>query len=99
MANENVDDAMRAAMVMHQAGRLADAERAYRQILSADPNYAHAWHLLGVLMLRTNRLPQAVETLRKSIALGMGADAQINLGDGLRAMNRFEEAIAAYSAV
>src|SRR5690242_20710451 len=33
----------------HQAGRFAEAEAIYRQVLAADPVNASAMHLLGVL--------------------------------------------------
>jgi Flp pilus assembly protein TadD len=37
------------ALALHHAGRLAEAEAAYRQVLSAQPNQYHALHFLGVL--------------------------------------------------
>ena len=37
------------AVQHHQAGRLADAEALYRQILAAQPGHADALHFLGAL--------------------------------------------------
>jgi Tetratricopeptide repeat len=37
------------ALEQHRAGRLAEAETAYRAILSADPGNAAATHFLGYL--------------------------------------------------
>ena len=35
------------ALQRHRAGRLAEAEALYRQILAAQPKHAEAWHHLG----------------------------------------------------
>ena len=37
----------------HQAGRFAEAETIYRQILAANPGDADALHLLGILANQT----------------------------------------------
>ena len=40
----------------HGAGRSAQAESAYRQILAADPNDAEALHGLGTIALSVNQI-------------------------------------------
>ena len=37
------------ALALHQAGRLTDAEKMYRQILAAQPTHFDSLHLLGVI--------------------------------------------------
>src|SRR5947207_2399070 len=44
-----ISDALTTAVRHHQAGRLREAETIYRQILAADPDHYHAWHLLGAI--------------------------------------------------
>ncbi|MGE3271975.1 MAG: tetratricopeptide repeat protein, partial [Chloroflexota bacterium] len=39
-------------LAAHQAGRLLQAERAYRAVLKRAPNQPDALHLLGVLTLQ-----------------------------------------------
>lgn len=38
------------ALGLHRAGRLDEAEQAYRAILAAEPGNADAWHLLGLVL-------------------------------------------------
>ena len=49
------------ALQSHRAGRLAEAEVAYRRILQTDANHADALHLLGVLSHQTGRHDIATE--------------------------------------
>ena len=53
-----VEDALKAAVTHHQAGKLQEAERLYRAILRAQPNAADANHNLGVLAVQM-KLPAA----------------------------------------
>lgn len=53
-------------------GRFADAERAYRRLLKADPKDAHASAQLGYLALLSNRFPAAERFLSGAIRLNPG---------------------------
>jgi cytochrome c-type biogenesis protein CcmH/NrfG len=50
----------------HQAGRLGDAERLYREVLEADANHSAALHLLGVLAYQTGRAEMAAGLIGKA---------------------------------
>jgi protein O-GlcNAc transferase len=52
----------------HQAGRLNEAERLYREVLQADPRHADALHFLGVLAHQAGRNDVAVDLIDKAIA-------------------------------
>jgi Flp pilus assembly protein TadD len=81
----------------HQAGRLAEAERIYREILAQQPNHAEASHLLGVLAGQVGRNDIAVELIRRAIALrGDYAEAHSNLGIALKDKGQLDEAITAF---
>ncbi|HWE01934.1 MAG TPA: tetratricopeptide repeat protein [Tepidisphaeraceae bacterium] len=90
--------AIESGRIHHQAGRLADAERIYRQILLEQPDHAVAMHLLGVLAHQMGRDENAIELIRRAIAIDPSmADAYSNLGSILQRQGRFDEAVAACS--
>ncbi|EDY22437.1 TPR repeat-containing protein [Chthoniobacter flavus Ellin428] len=92
-----LDQAFRLAVAHHQAGRLAEAEGLYRQILGAQPNHAGALHLLGVIADQVGRHEVAVELIQKAIALAPNvADFHSNLGAAQRNLGRFDEAMAEF---
>jgi len=84
-------------MSHHRAGRLAEAERIYRQVLARQPDHADALHLLGVLAMQMGRLDEALELIRRAVRIKPDfADAYVNLGNALVDKRQFDEAIAAY---
>ena len=65
----------------HQAGRLADAEAIYRQILAAQPRHAEALHFLGVIAHQVGRHALAVDCIGQAIVLNPNNPAAYsNLG-------------------
>ncbi len=85
------------ALRLHGAGRLADAERLYRDVLDADPANAEAWHLLGVIAYQRRDAATAVDHIRKAIALAAGNAAFFsNLGLALQAQGELPEAVASF---
>ncbi len=95
-ANE-IAAALGRAVGHHRAGRLRDAEREYRAVLTADPHHPDALHLLGVLALQVNQPEAAVELIGRAIGHDGGvADYHDNLGSALAALNRFAEAADAH---
>jgi protein O-GlcNAc transferase len=97
MTQATIDQAMQLALQHHQAGRLAAAEKIYRQVLIHEPGHAYARHLLGVIAAQVGRSDAAVELIQSAIAANPAvADFHYNLGNALRDKGLFEEAIAAY---
>ena len=81
----------------HQAGRLAEAERSYRQVLTQQPNHTGALYLLGTLAAQVGQRELAIEIIRRAIAVEPGnSEAHHNLANILLETGRLEEAIAAY---
>ncbi len=91
--NENI---FQAALQHHQAGRLADAEFLYRQLLDQQPDHAPALHHLGLLAHQAGDHDAAIELMGRAIALAPAPDAYSNLGIALQAQGRLEEAIASF---
>ena len=87
----------REAVTLHQQGKLAEAERAYQDVLRQRPKHFDALHHLGVLALQSKRAVLGVQLIEKAISLNArNAAAQNNLGNGLRELGRFEAALACY---
>jgi len=87
---------MQVAIDHHQAGRLDDAERVYRQVIAAEPRHSDALHLLGVVALQRGNRTQAVELIAKAVAIDPANVAALgNLGMAYHALNRADEAESA----
>lgn len=93
-----LEDAVR----LHQSGRLADAERAYRSILSVDPRHADALHLLGVIALQRGELDAAIGLIGTALESAPGrppflcnlATAHLEKGDTSAAVALYRQALA-----
>jgi len=93
----NLQQQFDSALSHHQAGRLAEAEAAYRRILSADPNDADALHLLGVIANQTGRNDEAIDLIGRAVELDPEyAEAHFNLGNALAERGDLDRAIASY---
>jgi tetratricopeptide (TPR) repeat protein len=57
-----------AAVAQHRSGKLAEAERAYREIIADDPGNADALHLLGALRQQGGKPEEAISFVRQAIA-------------------------------
>lgn len=68
MSNVSTDQLLEIALAHHQANRLPEAERVYRQVLEKNPNHADALHFLGVMAGQIGRYPDAIELLQRSLA-------------------------------
>ena len=91
------EDAFQTALEHHRAGRLAEAEAVYRQILAVDPNDADVLHLLGVIANQTGRYDEAIDLIARAIGLDPdNSEAHFNLGNALADRGAFDRAIASY---
>ena len=96
MAQLTIQQAFDLASQHHEAGRLAEAEQLYRQILAREPEHADAMHNLGVIAYQVGRRDIAVGLIRGAIAHKPNfSEAHNNLGNLLRDNGRLDEAIAA----
>jgi protein O-GlcNAc transferase len=97
MTPVTIDQAILVAQHHHEAGRLGEAEKIYRQVLAQQPDHAVALLLLGMLAGRAGRLEMAVELIRRSAQFEPDrAEAHGNLGNFLKDLGQLDEAIASY---
>lgn len=83
------------AVRLHQAGRLAEAEALYRQVLARRPDHAETLVYLGVLAGQVNRHAEGVALLNRALALNPSdTETRFNLGMMYAAMGRPAEAVA-----
>jgi tetratricopeptide (TPR) repeat protein len=85
------------AVRLHRAGRLAEAERIYREILEIDARHADSLNLLGMIAYQGGRHELAAETIRRAIAINERQSSyHSNLGTVLQAQGNLKEAVACY---
>ncbi len=81
----------------HQAGRLAQAERLYRDILKQDPNHADALHLLGGLANQAGQRQAALDLIDRALGLNpAAAPFHASRGYVLQALGRHDEALSSF---
>ena len=88
-----MQDLLKAAMSLHQAGNLAQAATLYQTILVSEPDNAEAMHLLGVLHHQQGAHARAIELMGRAVALRPNAASfHANLAEAYRALGQFERA-------
>jgi protein O-GlcNAc transferase len=84
---------LQTALAHHQAGRLNDADKLYRQVRTAAPALFDGLHLSGVLAYQQNRYSEAVDLLtRAHRANRKHAFCQMRLGLALAALGQHTDA-------
>ena len=88
---------LQAGLSHHQAGRLQEAELAYRRVLEHAPDHADGWHLLGALACQAGRIEESVEYLRRAMEISPEVGIFHNsLGNALRLLGQVDSAISCY---
>jgi tetratricopeptide (TPR) repeat protein len=64
-----LDALFQQAVRLHQTGRLAEAEHAYRQLLAVAPGHADALHMLGVMAMQAGNPRAAIDLFDRAIKL------------------------------
>jgi protein O-GlcNAc transferase len=94
--DDAVANILNAGITHHQAGRLAEAEASYRQLLATQPDHPDALHLLGAIAQQAGRHDLAVDLFRQAIRRnGQNPIYFCNLGFALRDLGMIDEAVAA----
>ncbi len=88
---------LQAGVDHHKAGRLDEAEAAYRSMLKKVPHQPNALHLLGLIESQRGRPAHGVELISEALpALEKAPQIHYDLGGALRLCGRREEAVAKF---
>lgn len=99
-ATGEADDAIAEALTHHRAGRLAEAEAAYRQALAVCPGHPRVLHNLGVVSAQRGDRVAALALFDSALAADPDyAEAHLNRAAALEETGRGAEALAAYDRV
>ena len=86
------------ALSLHQSGRHAEAEAAYRAVLAAEPGNPQALHAYGVLRHQSGDSAGAVVLINRAIARNHGgAECWFNLGLARFRLGETDEAVVAFA--
>ena len=89
--------ALAEADALHQTRRFADAASAYRRALKGDPALFEAWYGLGCASASQAAHGEAIEALRRAVALRPDAiGARCNLAEALFELGQADAAVAEY---
>lgn len=79
-------------------GENAEADRVCQEEIAANPGNGYAWHLRGVAAIRSSNFDRAVQYILRAIFHAPGiCEMHVNLGVALRALNRLDEAVEAFT--
>jgi len=93
----SISEALQIAVDHQRAGRLPEAEQICRQILAVEPNYADAWHVLGLIANQVGNWKAAAECIGRAVALNPAdAEAHSNLGTVFKCQGNMVKAIDCY---
>ena len=85
------------AVLLHQQGKLTEAEQLYRSVLQLEPESVEAHHNLGTVLVQLNRWEEAKTYFEKAISIRPNsAEARNNLGNVLARLNRLDESIVQF---
>ncbi|HEY4030364.1 MAG TPA: tetratricopeptide repeat protein, partial [Caulobacteraceae bacterium] len=88
------------AQALHQAGRLAEAQALYDQVLQADPRHSGALHYLGYLWFQKGDTGRALGLIGRAVELApKDPGIRYNRGLILKQAGRLDEAVADFRHV
>lgn len=96
--DQSPDQSLALAISHHQAGRLAQAEDLYKQILQNNPNHPDALHLSGMALAQTGRASEGIELIQKAIAaMPDAALFHMSLGEAQRRVRNLDQAVTSFA--
>ncbi|MBP2314594.1 tetratricopeptide repeat protein [Azospirillum soli] len=95
---DTIEQTLAVATEHHRAGRTAEAERLYREVLALSPGHPDALHLLGVIALQGGRAAEAVDLIGQAVSSDQTSPLlHANLGHALHATGRTRDAALSFA--
>jgi tetratricopeptide (TPR) repeat protein len=95
-----LSDLLKRAFALHQQGQAQQAEQLYTDVLRLDPRQFDALHLLGLLHFQHQHFAHAERLIGAALKIRPdSADATLNYGSALAALDRHEDAIVYFDRV
>jgi tetratricopeptide (TPR) repeat protein len=92
-----VADRLQTGLVLHRAGRFAEAEACYQRVLAVQPENPDALHLIGNIAYQVGRHDVAIAMIGQAIRRnGRNPLYFSNLGLALASQGRFDEALTRF---
>jgi SAM-dependent methyltransferase len=89
-----VENLFAAAVALHRAGALVEAERHYRQVIALAPTHAEAHSRLGAAVIGRGKTAEAISHIERALALAPNLfEAHANLAQAYLQIGRSERAI------
>ncbi|HEV8606724.1 MAG TPA: tetratricopeptide repeat protein [Tepidisphaeraceae bacterium] len=93
----DIRQTLESAVEAHRAGKLAEAEKLYKQVLAADQNHVDAWRLLGVVASQVGKFEIAVQLIGRAVQIRPDLpEGWTDLAEALTGMGKLEDAKVAY---
>ena len=93
----DIGNELKKAVQYHQTGKLPEAEKIYRKILTVDPNHSDSLHLLGLIAHQAGKSLTAVELIHKAIRKRPHNPVYYNnLGNVLKDQGRLDDAVSCF---
>jgi len=94
---KNFHNLINKALQLHEEGKIQDAISLYSKVLRNQKNDPQLLFMLGTAYVQIGKIELGVEHLKKSIFLKPdNAFAQSNLGNALKDLKRYDDALASY---
>jgi tetratricopeptide (TPR) repeat protein len=87
---------LKQAVDLHRAGRLDEAEAGYRRVLVEEPGNPDALHFLGLVAYQSGRAKEAVDLIRRAIAIRAKPAYWYNLGHAYLSCENYPAAEEAF---
>ena len=95
MNSQQIHRAMINAVAQHQRGQLAEAERAYREVLKHDKRNADAMNLLGLIEHQRKNHQVAIDLIHKATTIRPQPEFFVNLSQAYRGAGRLKDCVDA----